>query len=56
MLDQIRLLAILLRILARMKEGAPFKEAYCMRVTDSSGINETLDEVMLNRVRLRRYL
>jgi hypothetical protein len=32
--DQIKLLAILLRILARMKEGTPFKEAYSLRVAD----------------------
>lgn len=30
--DQIRLLAILLRVLARIKEGATIKEAYCIKV------------------------
>ncbi len=54
-----RLLAILLRVLARLKEGVSYKDAYCLPVTDSSSIEETestVDEVMLNRVRLRRYL
>ena len=55
--DQVRILAILVRILARMKEGAPFKEAYCLRVVDSStGMTEQLDDVMPNRVKLRKYL
>lgn len=55
--DQIRILGVLVRILARMKEGAPFKEAYCLRVIDSSsGITEQLDDVMPNRVKLRKYL
>jgi hypothetical protein len=40
-----------------MKEGAPFKEAYCLRVVDSStGMTEQLDDVMPNRVKLRKYL
>jgi hypothetical protein len=59
--DQIRLLAVLLRILARLKEGAPYKDAYCLPVMDSSQqpeeeLESTQDEVTMNRLHLRRYL
>lgn len=50
--DQVKLLGILMRILARIKEGYKLKDAYCMRVTDV----EEEDEVLMNRVRLRKYL
>jgi hypothetical protein len=58
--DQIKLLAILLRVLARVKEGAALKDAYCLRVSDTHTLDgdelETEDEVLLNRLKLRRYL
>lgn len=59
--DQVKLLGILLRILARIKEGAPsFKEAYCTRVTyepsSPSVETENCDDVAFNRVKLRKYL
>jgi hypothetical protein len=33
--DQIKLLSVLLRILARVKEGATLREAYTMKVSDT---------------------
>ena len=47
-----------------MKEGIPFKEAYCLRVQDlasgaggsDQGNGEELDDVTMNRVKLRKYL
>jgi hypothetical protein len=59
--DQIRLLAILLRIVARIKEGATIREAYTIRVQDTATLNgEELEvseeDVLLNRLKLRRYL
>jgi hypothetical protein len=56
--DQIKLLAILLRILARVKEGATLREAYSLKVTESSGdeVEGDEEEVLWNRLKLRRYL
>ena len=59
--DQIRLLAILLRILARVKEGATLKEAYTLKVSDTTTLNgeeleTTEQDVLINRLKLRRYL
>jgi len=48
----LKLCQILLRILARMVDGKPFKKAYMMRVEEA----EEEEEVMLNRLNLRHYL
>jgi hypothetical protein len=54
-------LGILLRIVARIKEGAPsIKEAYCNRVvyepSSPSVETENPDDVAFNRIILRKYL
>ena len=43
-----------MRILARVKEGSTLKGAYCMRVSDYESEDE--NEILMNRVRLRKYL
>jgi len=48
------LLGILLRILARMKEGISFKSSYCMKVPEYEN-KEKEDEVLKNRLKLRKY-
>ena len=58
--DQIRILTILMRVLARIKEGIPFKEAYCKIVDeyedDSNGDEGKRREALFNRLSLRKYL
>jgi hypothetical protein len=43
---------ILMRILARFNDGKDFKKAYMQIVDDF----ETPDELMMNRIKLRKYL
>lgn len=55
LVDQIKLLLVLIRILARVKEGATIREAYSRRVDDYES-KDSEEEVMFTRIRLRKYL
>ena len=48
----ITLCEILMRIIARFEDGKDFKKAY-MKIVDG---HETQEELMLNRIKLRKYL
>lgn len=50
--ENIRLCNILMRILARYRDGKDFKKAYMSIVDDY----ETEDEIIFNRIKLRKYL
>jgi disulfide oxidoreductase YuzD len=50
--ENIKLCQILMRILARFKDGKDFKSQYMNIVEDY----EKEEEIMMNRIKLRKYL
>lgn len=62
--DQIKILGVLMRILARIKEGLSFKEAYCIKIKGKlykfiiciEYDEDNEEKALMNRLKLRKYL